>query len=110
MTHKPLLWVEVGAHAVRKRSECDGVVWGQARVSRGVCVCVVFWSLFGRSSVVSFLWVCFAWFGFLSEPFLKVALAALATAASTQASGLSRVMSRSCEQNRAAMVIVALSS
>jgi hypothetical protein len=26
MTHKPLLWVEVGAHAVRKRSECCGVV------------------------------------------------------------------------------------
>ena len=26
MTQKPLLWVEVGAHAVRKRSECAGVV------------------------------------------------------------------------------------
>ena len=27
VTQKPLLWVEVGAHAVRKRSECAGVVW-----------------------------------------------------------------------------------
>jgi hypothetical protein len=28
MTKKPLLWVEVGAHAVRKRSESAGVVQG----------------------------------------------------------------------------------
>jgi hypothetical protein len=27
MIQKPLLWVEAGAHAVRKRSECSGVVW-----------------------------------------------------------------------------------
>jgi hypothetical protein len=27
MTQKPLLWIEVGAHAVRKRSECARVVW-----------------------------------------------------------------------------------
>jgi hypothetical protein len=27
MTQKPLQWVEVGAHAVRKRSEFAGVVW-----------------------------------------------------------------------------------
>jgi hypothetical protein len=27
---KPLLWVEVGALAVRKRSECAGVVWAAA--------------------------------------------------------------------------------
>jgi hypothetical protein len=39
MTQKPLLWVEVGAHAVRKRSECPGVWCGQVRVSRGACVC-----------------------------------------------------------------------
>jgi hypothetical protein len=32
MTQKPLLWVEVGAHAVRKRSECAGVVWAGAGV------------------------------------------------------------------------------
>jgi hypothetical protein len=31
-TQKPLLWVEVGAHAVRKRSECAGVVWAGAGV------------------------------------------------------------------------------
>jgi hypothetical protein len=30
MTQKPLLWVEVGAHAVCKRSECAGVVWAGA--------------------------------------------------------------------------------
>jgi hypothetical protein len=33
MTQKPLLWVEVGAHAVRKRSECAGVVWAGAGVA-----------------------------------------------------------------------------
>ena len=26
MVDKPLLWVEVGAHAVRKKPECNGVV------------------------------------------------------------------------------------
>ena len=31
MAEKPLLWVEVGAHAVRKKPGCNGVVWsGQA--------------------------------------------------------------------------------
>ena len=31
MAEKPLLWVEVGAHAVCKRPGCNGVVWsGQA--------------------------------------------------------------------------------
>ena len=39
MTHKPLLWVEAGAHAVRKKLERDGVVW-LARMSRGACVFV----------------------------------------------------------------------
>jgi hypothetical protein len=33
MTQKPLLWVEAGAHAVRKRSECAGVVWTGAGVA-----------------------------------------------------------------------------
>jgi hypothetical protein len=39
MTQKPLLWVEVGAHAVRKRSECAGVVWEGAGVAWRLCVC-----------------------------------------------------------------------
>jgi hypothetical protein len=30
MTQKPLLWVDVGAHVVRNRSECSGVVWAGA--------------------------------------------------------------------------------
>ena len=30
MTQKPLLWVEVGVHAVHKRSGCAGVVWAGA--------------------------------------------------------------------------------
>jgi hypothetical protein len=38
MTQKPVLWVEVGAHAVRKRSECAGVVWAGAGVAWGLCV------------------------------------------------------------------------
>jgi hypothetical protein len=44
ITQKPLLWKEVGAHAVRKRAECTGVVWAGAGValSRGACVCVAF--------------------------------------------------------------------
>ena len=33
MTQKPLLWVEVGAYAVRKRSECAGVVLAGAVVT-----------------------------------------------------------------------------
>jgi hypothetical protein len=41
MAQKPLLGVEVGAHAVRKRSKCGWVgCGGQARVSRGAWVCV----------------------------------------------------------------------
>jgi hypothetical protein len=44
MTQKPFLWVEVGAHVVRKRPECAGVVWAGA-VSRGACVCVCVLSL-----------------------------------------------------------------
>jgi hypothetical protein len=39
MTQKPLLWVEVGAHAVRKRSGCAGVVWAGAGVAWRLCVC-----------------------------------------------------------------------
>jgi hypothetical protein len=30
MAQKPLLWVEVGAHAVRNRSKCGGVGWAVA--------------------------------------------------------------------------------
>jgi hypothetical protein len=33
MTQKPLLWIEVGAHAVRKTSECAWVVWAGASSS-----------------------------------------------------------------------------
>ena len=40
MTQKPLLWVEVGAHAVRNRSKCGGVVWVGAVVARRLWVCV----------------------------------------------------------------------
>ena len=32
MALKPLLWVEVGAHAVRNRSMCGGVGWAGAGV------------------------------------------------------------------------------
>jgi hypothetical protein len=32
-------WVEVGAHAVLKRSECSGVVWAVAGVAWRLCVC-----------------------------------------------------------------------
>jgi hypothetical protein len=39
MTQRPLLWVEVGAHAVRKRSGCAGVVWAGAGVAWRMCVC-----------------------------------------------------------------------
>jgi len=49
MAQKPLLWVEVGAHAVRYRPKCGGVVWAGAAVAwrLGVCVCVV-WFVFVR--------------------------------------------------------------
>jgi hypothetical protein len=33
MAQKPLLWVEVGAHAVRNRSKCGGVVWAGVGVA-----------------------------------------------------------------------------
>ena len=39
MAQKPLLWVEVGAHAVRKRSECGGMVRVGAGVAWRLCVC-----------------------------------------------------------------------
>jgi hypothetical protein len=55
MTQKPLLWVEVGAHAVHKKSEYSGV-WAGAGVARRLCVCCLC-SLFGLSGVVSFLCV-----------------------------------------------------
>ena len=38
-TQKPLPWVEVGAHAMRKRSECGGIVWVSAGVAWRLCVC-----------------------------------------------------------------------
>jgi hypothetical protein len=47
MTQKPLLWVEVGAHAVRKRSECAGVVWAGAGVA---------W--LQKIALVSIIWAC----------------------------------------------------
>jgi hypothetical protein len=56
MIQKPLLWVEVGAHAVRKRSECAEVVWAGAGVAWRLCVCCLL-SLFGLSGAVSFLCV-----------------------------------------------------
>jgi hypothetical protein len=33
MTQKPLLWVEVGAHAVRNRSKFGGVGWAGADIA-----------------------------------------------------------------------------
>jgi hypothetical protein len=42
MAQKPLLWVEVGAHAVRNRSKCGGVGWEGAGVAWRLGVCVVF--------------------------------------------------------------------
>jgi hypothetical protein len=40
MTQKHLLWIEeVGAHAVRKRSECAGVIWAGAGVAWRLYVC-----------------------------------------------------------------------
>ena len=41
MAQKPLLWVEVGAHAVRNRSKCGGVGWAGAGVAWRLGVCVV---------------------------------------------------------------------
>jgi hypothetical protein len=34
MAQKPLLWVEVGAHAVRNRSKCGGVGWAKSTRTR----------------------------------------------------------------------------
>jgi hypothetical protein len=42
MTQKPLLWVEVGAHAVRNRLKYGGVGWAGAGVAWRLGVCVVF--------------------------------------------------------------------
>jgi len=42
MAQKPLIWVEAGAHAVRNRPKCGGVVWAGAGVAWRLCVCVVF--------------------------------------------------------------------
>ena len=42
MAQKPLLWVEVGAHVVRNRSKCGGVVWAGAGVAWHLGVYVVF--------------------------------------------------------------------
>jgi hypothetical protein len=39
MAQKPLLWVEVGAHAVRNRLKCGGVGWAGAGVAWRLCVC-----------------------------------------------------------------------
>ena len=54
------MWVEAGAHAVRKRSECGGVVL-QGGVGRRGCrvalVCVLSLKLFRLSGAVSFLCV-----------------------------------------------------
>ena len=38
IAQKPLLWVEVGAHAVCKRPGCDGVVMSSSRAQRSSCV------------------------------------------------------------------------
>jgi hypothetical protein len=60
MTQKPLLWVEVGAHAVCTRCAKGQSVlgWcGQAWVSRGACVCVVFEGFLGcLASSAFFVW------------------------------------------------------
>jgi hypothetical protein len=50
-TQKPLLWVEVGAHAVRNRSQCGGVMWAGADVASRLGVCVAFeafWAVWRR--------------------------------------------------------------
>ena len=49
MAQKPLLWVEAGAHAVRKRSEYSGVVWVGAGVAWRLYVCCL---VFEASSAV----------------------------------------------------------
>ena len=34
MAEKPLLWVEVGAHAVRQKPGCNGVVWSEQALDK----------------------------------------------------------------------------
>ena len=51
MAQKSLLWVEVGAHAMRNRSKCGGVGWAGAGVAWRLGVCVVFeasWAVWRR--------------------------------------------------------------
>ena len=58
MAQKPLLRVEVGAHAVRSRSKCGGVGWTGAGVAWRLGVCVVF-EAFGavwRRQEAPFVW------------------------------------------------------
>ena len=48
LAQKPLLWVEVGAHAVYNRSKYGGVGWtGTGIAPWCLCVCVVFEAFFG---------------------------------------------------------------
>jgi hypothetical protein len=58
MAQKPLLWVEVGAHAVRNKSKCVGVGWAGASVAWRLGVCVVFgtfWAVWMAPSAF-FVW------------------------------------------------------
>jgi hypothetical protein len=51
MAKKLLLWVEVGAHAVRNRPKCGGVGWACAGVAWRLGVCIVFeatWAVWRR--------------------------------------------------------------
>jgi hypothetical protein len=51
IAQKPLVWVEVGAHAVRNRSKCGGVMWAGAGVACRLGVCFVFeafWAVWRR--------------------------------------------------------------
>jgi hypothetical protein len=49
MAQKPLLWGEVGAHAVCKRSECGGVVWAGEGAAWRLCVVIeAFWAVWRR--------------------------------------------------------------
>jgi hypothetical protein len=59
MTQRPLLWVEVSAHAVRKKSYLGGIVWAGAGVCRVALVGVLSLSLktFRLPGIFSFLCV-----------------------------------------------------
>ena len=57
MAQKPLLWVEVGAHAMSNRSKCGGVGWAGAGAAWRLGVCVLFLRPLGLSGAVSFLCV-----------------------------------------------------